>query len=944
MAVKLEDIQKSIDAINKSLNSNQGKITADAKEYVKQFKSAEQAAKNLELTMRGIRQEQLEMSTGLNELRDRFADIGKELNNQDKIYKTLNKSFDKLVNYADDLSDIQYDLAASTLKETKGLQSKVNLEFQRLKTNAKYLRQQISSGKLQGEELAKAQELLAFAEDEVKTLEEKVGYQNDFNNAIDETYKRQKRVHNAVGLTGKLIGGLGGLLEKVGFEDFGEEINHAKEKMGALAVELTNNGEKAAGFVGTMKVGLTGLASIGKSVLSALSDPLVVFGLMHKAVHGLIDLSKEFTSNVAKTGIGFGVAGKEAEHMYHGLEKAASMYYLPEELVENSIKASDALGMVLNPLSKFSQENAKVMQDLTTRLGYSEEAAGSLIRISTALGKNFKVIDKNVTSTVNSFNKQNKTGVSLKKVMETIAGASASTRFNITGGEKGLAKAASVAAKYGKSMDEIANSAKSLLNFEDSISNELEAELLLGKDLNLERLRYSALTGDTETTLKEQEKLVRQNFKNLKGNVIAQEAFAKSIGMSVEDVAKMAEQQEIMSKMSPKQLKQHQDQLEAQADLAKESESFDRSLKAAAMEMKKALLPLVQAITPLFVKMANAIGTIGKSLSGETGKMILKIVGIAAGGVIAGKAAMGIKNLFSGVGGGGGMVGGDQPGTAKKGLLSKVFGGKGNLGESASNPMYVYVVNQSGGGGAEDMLGDMLDGKKGGSLGKAPKASFLKKLKNPKTMLKALARQGGASGGSIGFKSLGKGLLKSGGKSLLKGAAGGIGGLLGGVALDMAASSQFEESQKLSEQAKKISDPKKKKQLEEKAKKAKMRGKTADVGSSALTGAGLGASIGSIIPGVGTVVGGALGGAIGAGYGLFSNWESEPEQKKSIKKAAQSRPRPSQSSSSSKSSASSGDTHKKLDELISAVKQSGNVYLNGTKVGTAMAVNTYKTQ
>ena len=83
MAVKLEDIQKSIDAINKSLNSNQGKITADAKEYVKQFKSAEQAAKNLELTMRGIRQEQLEMSTGLNELRDRFADIGKELNNQD---------------------------------------------------------------------------------------------------------------------------------------------------------------------------------------------------------------------------------------------------------------------------------------------------------------------------------------------------------------------------------------------------------------------------------------------------------------------------------------------------------------------------------------------------------------------------------------------------------------------------------------------------------------------------------------------------------------------------------------------------------------------------------------------------------------------------------------------------------------------------------------------
>ena len=933
MAVKLEDIQKSIDAINKSLNSNQGKITADAKEYVKQFKSAEQAAKNLELTMRGIRQEQLEMSTGLNELRDRFADIGKELNKQDRAYKNLNKSFDKLVNYADELSDVQYDLAASTLKETKGLQSKVNLEFQRLKTNAKYLRQQVESGKLQGAELAKAQELLAFAEDEVKTLEEKVGYQNDFNNAIDETYKRQKRVHNAFGVTGKLIGGLGGLLEKVGFEEFGEEIEHAKEKMGALAVEVTNNGEKAAGFVGTMKVGLAGLASIGKSVLSSLSDPLVVFGLIHKAVHGLIDLSKEFTENVSKTGQMFSIAGHEAEHAYHTIEKASSMYYFPEELLEGQQKYNDALGMNL----KFSQENAELMQDLTERLGYSAENAGSLVRISTALGKNFKVVDKNVTSTVNSFNKQNKTGVSLRKVMETIADASASTRFNITGGEKGLAKAASIAAKYGKSMDEVADSAKSLLNFEDSISNELEAELLIGKDLNLERLRYSALTGDTETTLREQEKLVRQNFKNLKGNVIAQEAFAKSIGMSVEDVAKMAEQQELMSKMSPKQLQQYQATQAAQAKAAKDAEAVDRSLKAAAMEMKKALLPLVQAITPFFIQMAEAIGSIGKTLSGETGKKILQIAGVVGGGLLVGKAAMGIKNMFSGVGGGGGIVGGDQPGTAKKGLLSKVFGGKGNLGESASNPMYVYVVNQSGGAG--DALSDTLDGGSGGrkggraSIGKQLKSLTSKKGRS--VMARAIRMKGGGS--------LAKGLLKTGGKTLLKG-AGGIGSILGGVALDYAASSQMEESQSLSEKAKMTSDPKKKKALQEKAKKAKNRGKAADIGSSSLTYGGIGATIGSFVPGIGTVVGGAVGGAIGAGIGLYNNWESEPEQKKSIKKAATKPRKSTPRSSGSPSKSHSEDTNKKLDELINAVKQGGNVYLNGTKVGTAMSVSAYKTQ
>ena len=909
----LKEIQKAIDSINQKLGSAQGKITADAKEYVKQFKNVDQAAKSLELTMKGIRQVQLETSTGLSDLKERFLDIGRELNKQETSYKAMNSSFDKLVRYADDLSDVQYDLASSSLKETKSIKNKVNLEFQRLKTNAKYLKQQIENNNLSGKALERAKELLAFSEDEVKAFEEKVGYQDKFNESIDETYKRQKNVHNAFGLTGKLISGLGSLLEKVGFEDFGEEVEHAKEKMGALAVEVTNNGEKAAGFVGTMKVGLTGLASIGKSVLSALSDPLVIFAIMHKAIHGLIDLSKEFTSNVAKTGIGFGVAGKEAEHMYHGLEKAASMYYLPEELVENSIKASDALGMVLNPLSKFSQENAKVMQDLTTRLGYSEEAAGSLIRISKALGKDFKVVDKNVANTVNNFNKQNKTGVSLKKVMETIAGASASTRFNITGGEKGLAKAASIAAKYGKSMDEVASSAKSLLDFENSISSELEAELFLGKDLNLERMRSASLTGDTATILKEQESLVRKNFKNLKGNVLAQEAFAKSIGMSVEDVAKMANQQEIMSKLSPKQLIQHQQTQEEQVKTAQAAEAMDRSLKAAAMEMKKSLLPLVQAITPMFISIAEAIGSVGKVLQGPGGKMMLKIV--ASAGALYGVAKIGgaIKGLISGVGESGGMLGGNKPGTGKQSLLGKLMGGGGKLGTNATNPMYVYVVNQGAGGSGGDML-NMLNGKQSGSLGKAPKASFLKKLKNPKTMLKAFAR--------------GKNLIKVGG---------GIGSILGGVALDYAAAGQFEKSMQLEQKAKMTKNVKERKTLEQKAKKAKNIGKVADVGSSALTGAGFGATIGSVIPGLGTVVGGAIGGALGTGYGLISNYMAEGGIVNSATRAVIGEAGPEAVVPLNK-------FYDKIDELITVIKQGGNVYLDGTKVGTAMAVSSYKVQ
>jgi len=91
------------------------------------------------------------------------------------------------------------------------------------------------------------------------------------------------------------------------------------------------------------------------------------------------------------------------------------------------------------------------------------------------------------------------------------------------------------------------------------------------------------------------------------------------------------------------------------------------------------------------------------------------------------------------------------------------------------------------------------------------------------------------------LSTVGKGAMKVGG-GLLKG----VGGLLGGLALDFAADKLKESGhEKL--------------------------GAVADIGSSAMTGAGIGATIGSIVPGVGTAIGGAIGGLLGAAVGLFQN-------------------------------------------------------------------------
>ena len=141
----------------------------------------------------------------------------------------------------------------------------------------------------------------------------------------------------------------------------------------------------------------------------------------------------------------------------------------------------------------------------------------------------------------------------------------------------------------------------------------------------------------------------------------------------------------------------------------------------------------------------------------------------------------------------------------------------------------------------------------------------------------------------------------------------------------------------LEQKAKMTKNVKERKTLEQKAKKAKNIGKVTDVGSSALTGAGLGATIGAGFFGIGAAPGALIGGALGTGYGLISNFMADGGIVNSATRAVIGEAGPEAVVPLNK-------FYDKIDELITVIKQGGNVYLDGTKVGTAMAVSSYKVQ
>ena len=712
-----------------SLNRTSPFKGKDAKELAKAYGSVAAATKEVETSMKGINAEILEMESGLDGLKSIFADIGKELGGYDDPLKAATKSFKKIRGFAEDLSDIQYDLTKSTTKETKALQTKVNLEFNRLKRQKQSLENQLKSDKLTDAERDKIVELLQLAIDKEKVLEDQVGYQDQFNKALDETLRRQKNISKATGLSGKLIKGLGGLAEKIGFGDMSEDLDRISMQMKDHGAALTDNGDKAATLGMQFRVMGTGLKGLGKSLMDALSDPLVIIGLVVKAVKELFSIFNHVLKVTSDVGQTFGVAGHQAHLLKKEIHAAGDasrdIYYFTEELLGAQRQLNDAAGLNL----KFNEENAKMFQDMTLYAGMSADQVARIATLSYEAGVPLAEMSQSVTDSFNSANDASGVYLNQRQIFEQLANASGSVRFNIKGGTDGLVRAAHTAARLGTTMNEIAAASKSHLDFESSIAKEIEAEMFLQKDLNLDKLRHAVLTGDTVTIAEEQERLIRENADSLEGNVVAQESFAQLLGIGNDELSEQMLSLKKNKNLSADQLKVKQAEAKEQAALNKEAVAFDREMQSAVKQLKAALEPLAKEIGPVILSLVKKIGpmieSVVKFLKSDTGKILL---GIAAG-FMAIKAAVGIVGKV-------------------KSFFGKGFEVFGKRGSSPINPMWVEDATGSGGGGGGGGYGDYGSSGSRGNKGvtydkkakryRNSKGQFVKKPKGfkPKTRFK----------------------------------------------------------------------------------------------------------------------------------------------------------------------------------------------------------------
>ena len=201
------------------------------------------------------------------------------------------------------------------------------------------------------------------------------------------------------------------------------------------------------------------------------------------------------------------------------------------------LKANAELSEQLGFSKVFSADLNTEFVNLTKRLGLSEKAAGGLAKASLVTGRSLKSINKDAAGAVSSISAQYGIQLNIRDVLEEAGTASALMLANFQGNPIALAKGVAQIKALGTSLDQVNKQASALLDFQTSIESQLNASLLTGRQINLERARELALNNDLSGLAEE---LVSQQIDYngfLKLNRIQRDGIARAVGLESEELA-----------------------------------------------------------------------------------------------------------------------------------------------------------------------------------------------------------------------------------------------------------------------------------------------------------------------------------------------------------------------------------------------------------------------
>jgi hypothetical protein len=209
------------------------------------------------------------------------------------------------------------------------------------------------------------------------------------------------------------------------------------------------------------------------------------------------------------------------------LSKYESLGVTAEDVYKTQIGFAKALGSS-NLLTKDMMEEFTLM---STSLGISGEESGKISKSFAGITQSSLSSQKSAMLFAKSLS--NAAKVPLSDVMKDLASLSESVRLIFRGSSSQLVKQTVEARRLGLTINDVASSAEKLLNFQESINAEIEASVMLGKNISFNDARVLSYRGDMLGATKSVLETLKKTVDLHKVDYFTLKSIAEASGLSV---------------------------------------------------------------------------------------------------------------------------------------------------------------------------------------------------------------------------------------------------------------------------------------------------------------------------------------------------------------------------------------------------------------------------
>tara|TARA_R110002012_G_scaffold94960_1_gene229779 strand:+ start:1055 stop:3259 length:2205 start_codon:yes stop_codon:yes gene_type:complete len=556
---------------------------------------------------KGMREEATGLASALSDIKGQLKEIGKSSGDVSSLFALAVKDTNSLVASTNKLRGI-------TTEDLKDKKKARDFAKEAAKTRANMARNEATIATLTKRRLSAQKQgndaLVKSIDKGIEKLQDSQFYSGEILN----NYEGLVRKNNELNSNTAWIDGLGDLLNQIPI--LGPLISGPFKKM---SQSIRNSIIDEEGFFETATKGLASLSSVFTTLFVAS---------LVKASSESVEIQRNLQ-----------MSAKEAQSLRHEFDEIALSSGNALHNQANLLEAQIALNKELGVTRGTTKDQLLNQTLLTKRLGVSAESSAEIAKYQTFTGKSAKQTNLEIANA--TANLQKETGIAFKlsdifeEVAKTNMGLKATYGFN----NELLAEQVVLTKKIGINMAQAEQIARGTLDFEQSIQNELEAELLTGKNLNLEQARYLALQGKSSEAAAEILNQVGSAAQFTNMNVIAQESLAKAVGLTRDELIGSVHEREVLEKLGKQSI----------AQAIEEGKTREEIIAAGGKELLQAYEreSVTEKFEGIVIKIQRRLTELAEGPLGNIAEKFANILDNAAvlGSIITGTIAVGLASM-----------------------------------------------------------------------------------------------------------------------------------------------------------------------------------------------------------------------------------------------------------------------------------------------------------